>query len=700
MNDDCCSSFLNRQGAGVVAMRRILVSAGRFFCVGVSLVLAAGAQGPARDTALEATITIDASKPASYKIPRTIFGTFLEPIGNSIYGGLWAELLQNPSFEDNLWNASAIQKMLSDEPPLVRASDLGLPLPWEPLDAKQGNRYEPRWNDAANSYRSLFLMGLPDKQVGVRQKVFLPVHRMLKYVGRLYAKYQSGPREIEVSIRRRDHPEELFARSKIPLTGNEWKRYEFRLDVEAGKIAPLEPADFVIAVGNESRVLVDQASLMPADNVDGMDPEIIAMAKAMKTPLLRFGGNFTSAYHWRDGTGPRDKRVSMLNIAWGMPEYNTFGTDEFLRFCELIGARPQIALNLGSGTPGEAAGWVKYVNEHWGEHAGGLLWELGNELWGTFQVGYPTRQRVAERTKAFSDAVREVDPNAKWIATGGDEDSYRDWNETQLTNAGAFAYLSTHFVVTDDRVQRQNSTADFIAQADFALPVGLERKLREMHEQIQENPQARDRVKTAFTEWLFWARQGDAPRYDNMGGAISTAGFLNMLMRVADIVPIADMTGIMEFGGIWKRRGGVFGAPSYWAFRMYSNANAVQVVEARTEVEKYDVEQGSIRLPSIPDVPYLDVVAARNEAGDKLTLFCVNRHLTRDITARISVAGFAPGPEGFEQTLFAASIYDKNDEAHPEAVIPRERSLQWEGAEPECTFRHESVTVIELDRKN
>ena len=624
----------------------------------------------------------------------------MEPIGNSIYGGLWAELLQNPSFEDNLWNASAIQKMLSDEPPLVRASDLGLPLPWEPLDAKQGNRYEPRWNDAANSYRSLFLMGLPDKQVGVRQKVFLPVHRMLKYVGRLYAKYQSGPREIEVSIRRRDHPEELFARSKIPLTGNEWKRYEFRLDVEAGKIAPLEPADFVIAVGNESRVLVDQASLMPADNVDGMDPEIIAMAKAMKTPLLRFGGNFTSAYHWRDGTGPRDKRVSMLNIAWGMPEYNTFGTDEFLRFCELIGARPQIALNLGSGTPGEAAGWVKYVNEHWGEHAGGLLWELGNELWGTFQVGYPTRQRVAERTKAFSDAVREVDPNAKWIATGGDEDSYRDWNETQLTNAGAFAYLSTHFVVTDDRVQRQNSTADFIAQADFALPVGLERKLREMHQQIQENPQARDRVKTAFTEWLFWARQGDAPRYDNMGGAISTAGFLNMLMRVADIVPIADMTGIMEFGGIWKRRGGVFGAPSYWAFRMYSNANAVQVVEARTEVEKYDVEQGSIRLPSIPDVPYLDVVAARNEAGDKLTLFCVNRHLTRDITARISVAGFAPGPEGFEQTLFAASIYDKNDEAHPEAVIPRERSLQWEGAEPECTFRHESVTVIELDRKN
>src|SRR5437588_4009598 len=648
-------------------------------CLSVSVVLTSVAQGPAKDATLEAAITIDASKPASYKIPRTIFGTFLEPIGNSIYGGLWAELLQTPSFEDKLWSAAAIQKMTHDEPQLTRASELGLPLPWEPLDAKQGNRYEPRWIDAANSYRSLFLMGLPDKQVGVRQKVFLPVQRTLNYVGSLYAKYQSGAREIEVSIRKRDHPEEVCARKAIALSGEDWKRYEFRLDVEAGKIAALDPADFVIAVGNETRVLVDEASLMPADNVEGMDPEIIAMAKVMKSPILRFGGNFTSAYHWRDGIGPRDKRISMLNIAWGMPESNTFGTDDFLRFCELIGARPQVALNLGSGTTEEAAGWVRYVNEHWGDHSGGLLWELGNELWGTFQVGYPTRQRVAERTKAFSDAVRKVDPNAKWIATGGDEDSYKDWNEAQLSNAGAFDYLSTHFVVTTDRVVSENPSPDFISQGDYALPVGVARKLREMTEQIQANPQARDKVRIAFTEWLFWAGHDNVPRYDNMGGAICSAGFLNMLMRVADIVPVSDMTGIMEFGGIWKKRGRVFGTPSYWAFRMYSNAAASQLVETQTQVNQYDVEQGSVRLASIPNVPYLDVVAGRNDAKDKLTLFCVNRHLTQDIAAHISIAGFAPVPEGSAHTLFASSIYEKNDEAHPEAVIPHESSVRARG---------------------
>jgi len=173
-----------------------------------------------------------------------------------------------------------------------------------------------------------------------------------------------------------------------------------------------------------------------------------------------------------------------------------------------------------------------------------------------------------------------------------------------------------------------------------------------------------------------------------------------MLLRVADIVPISDMTGIIEFGGIWKKRGRVFGAPSYWAFRMYSNADATQRVEARTEVGKYNVEQGSVRLPDIPDVPYLDVVAALNDARDKLTLFCANRHLTQDISAHISIAGFAPAADQIVKTLFASSIYEKNDEAHTEAVIPQESRVNLEGVKLDYVFRHESVTVIELHKKN
>jgi len=186
-----------------------------YLCLAV--VLPSLSQTPARDAATEALIEIDASKPLGYKIPRTIFGSFLEPIGNSIYGGLWAEVLENPSFEDNLWSAGKVEVMVNDEPGLARASELGLPLPWEPLDGQQGNRYEPRSNDAANSSRSLLIMGLPDKKVGVRQKVYLPVHRTLHYTGSLYAKHSSGTPEMEVSVRQRNHADNVFARTVIEL---------------------------------------------------------------------------------------------------------------------------------------------------------------------------------------------------------------------------------------------------------------------------------------------------------------------------------------------------------------------------------------------------------------------------------------------------------------------------------------------------
>ena len=82
-------------------------------------------------------IRVHADEHANYTVPRTIFGSFLEPIGNSTYNGLWAETLQNPSFEENLWSARAIAQMVKEEPQLEKASQLGLPLPWEPLDYNQ-----------------------------------------------------------------------------------------------------------------------------------------------------------------------------------------------------------------------------------------------------------------------------------------------------------------------------------------------------------------------------------------------------------------------------------------------------------------------------------------------------------------------------------------------------------------------------------
>jgi alpha-N-arabinofuranosidase len=265
-----------------------------------------------------------------------------------------------------------------------------------------------------------------------------------------------------------------------------------------------------------------------------------------------------------------------------------------------------------------------------------------------------------------------------------------------LANApDSFNYLSTHFVVTTNDVLAPNPSPEFIARSTFALPIGVERLLQRMHQQIAAAPGGKD-IKTAFTEWLFWAPSDSYPRYDNMGGAVATGGFLNMLLRNAPIVPLADMTGIIEFGGIWKKRGRVFGVPAYWAFRMYSTADATQLVETAIRGESYNVEQGSKRIPTIPDVPYLDVVAALNDSGSKLTIFCVNRDLNRDLEATVDIAGFSPASRVLIRTLYADSIYEKNDEINPEHIHPRESSLKIGGPQFQHTFPRASITVIEL----
>ncbi len=667
-------------------------------------VIPASAQITPRLLDHDANISVDLHHPDTHVIPRTLFGSFLEPIGNSTYNGLWAEILENPSFEAGLWDVHHIHEMVEAQPELERASELRVPLPWTALDPKQGNRYEYRYADAANSSRSLEIMGVPQQPTGIQQRVYLPVPRELTYNGSVYARHLSGATHLSISLRRRsanglrspteNHSE--IAAARIDASSTSWTKIPFTLTLQQDSLAPLEPADFAITVEGNERVLIDEVSLMPADALDGLDPEIVQAAQDMHTPLVRFGGNFTSGYHWQDGIGPRDKRISMPNVAWGIPEYNTFGTDEFLHFCHIIHAEPQIALNLGSGTPEEAAGWVRYVNEHWEDHQGGLLWELGNELWGTWNTGWPTLDELAQRTLAFSRAIRSVDPSARLIATGQDPDHFQQWNAAQLANpAGTENYLSTHFVETTTDVLEKDPSPNFITQATYALPIEIERRLRAMRDQIDATQQ-KGHVQIAFTEWLWASRPGaNAPNYDNFAGAITTAGFFNALMRSSAWVPISDMTGIVEFAGVWKKRGQVYRTPASYVLGLFGEAPVEHLLPVRVESGSYSVHNGSTRLPDVSEVPYLDVNAAISKDGNTLTLFIVNRSLDRDITTRLNIAGIRRRTSGQAETLSSSNLYARNDEVHREAVAPV-RSQFMAGSSFKYTFPRSSFTRLTI----
>ena len=98
-------------------------------------------------------------------------------------------------------------------------------------------------------------------------------------------------------------------------------------------------------------------------NTDGYRNDVVAALKALHVPVVRWpGGCFADEYHWRNGIGPAAKRPTTVNTNWGgVPEPNTFGTDEFMKFAHMIGAKAYINGNLGTGTAGEMADWLKYL---------------------------------------------------------------------------------------------------------------------------------------------------------------------------------------------------------------------------------------------------------------------------------------------------------------------------------------------------
>jgi alpha-N-arabinofuranosidase len=339
------------------------------------------------------------------------------------------------------------------------------------------------------------------------------------------------------------------------------------------------------------------------------------------------------------------------------------------------------------------------VDEHWGNRQGGLLWELGNELWGDWQIGYPTFGQIAARSLANSRAVRAVDPHARLIATGADEDHFHDWNAQQLTNPPeTFNYLSTHFVVTDN-VGLPNASAQFHTMAALALPWGLGPR---MHAIAQQAAAAgHPKIKVAFTEWLMVSHDHQGPNFTNMGGALFAGGFLNMVMRNSDVVSISDMTGIMEFGGIWKKRGQVYGAPAYWALRTYASAKPHYLLLVHDDSPTYSIQQGITRLPDIADTPYLDVVAAENVDRSKLLLFCVNRDVTQSISAHLDLGSLkiaGASASASVTTLSAENILSENDEHDPERVVPAIKRVSIQEA-LSSSFPKASITLITIPLK-
>src|SRR5574338_502003 len=181
-------------------------------------------------------------------------------------------------------------------------------------------------------------------------------------------------------------------------------RIEVLLGEEIGTISPNIYGHFAEHLGGVvyDGIWVGENSKVP--NTGGIRTALVDALKRIKAPVIRWpGGCFADSYNWRDGVGPRAQRPKRTNF-WansgqirngtGPATYdpNEFGTNEFMRFCQLAGGAPYFAANVRSGTPREFYEWVEYCNSpagsttlaqlRGGEPFNVQYWGIGNESWG------------------------------------------------------------------------------------------------------------------------------------------------------------------------------------------------------------------------------------------------------------------------------------------------------------------------------
>jgi len=142
------------------------------------------------------------------------------------------------------------------------------------------------------------------------------------------------------------------------------------------------------------------------------------------------GGNFLSDWVWYDAIGDVDKRPPMFDYAWNAMQSNDVGMDELMTFCKLIDVDPYVTVNAGLGDSHSAMEEVEYLNGAATTYMGAKraknghpepyhikYWNIGNEPWGDFQIGYTDLKYYVLKNNEFAKAMRKADPTITLIGS-------------------------------------------------------------------------------------------------------------------------------------------------------------------------------------------------------------------------------------------------------------------------------------------
>ena len=428
---------------------------------------------------------------------------------------------------------------------------------------------------------------------------------------------------------------------------------QLQLDQPGAVIAPEVYGQFMeqLGTGIDGGVWVGDASDIP--NTHGFRDDVVAALKALKVPVVRWpGGCYADIYHWRDGVGPRESRPVTLNRWWGNKEEdNAFGTHEFFAFAELIGARTYLSVNVGSGTPAEAADWIEYITAPGHSRLAELRrangrdapWKIdyigvGNEPWGC-----GGRMRPAYYADLLNQYVGFIapDPKAVIVAAGANADNY-DWTRTVASgSAGNFDAISLHYYTLPTGDWTTKGAALGFDRDAWARTFAQTYRIETMiagHDAVLDETDPAGKTILAVDEWGTWydptpgTNAGYLQQQNSLRDALLAGVNLNIFHRHADRVRLANVAQMVNVLQAMILTDGprMVLTPTYHAFALYRPFQGATALPIAIQAPGY--VEGQTRLPGV------DATAARGVDG-KVHVALVNLDPGHAVSVRITLAG-------------------------------------------------------------
>ena len=334
---------------------------------------------------LAASLGISAQKPMTAPaggkaISDELLGIFFEDISSSADGGLYAELLQNGSFEfspaeKDGWGPATAWKQVRP------GHSLGYiqPVSVSRVDQSFTSAYD------ANTHMRLHVERAREfydykgwRGFGLQNDGFdgISVKAGAQYNFSMRMANVDGAKQVRVAL---VEPQgwgktpKLLADAIIDIPGgkgmNDWKEYKAVLTPDS----TIKKAALQILVLNEGDVYLDDVSLMPQDTYKGhgLRKDLAQALADLQPKFMRFpggcvvhggGDGFWNTYRWKNTIGPRHLRKQQKNT-WGYHQSMGLGYYEYFQFCEDLGMQPVPILPCGVSCQGTNGGWEMWPKQ-------------------------------------------------------------------------------------------------------------------------------------------------------------------------------------------------------------------------------------------------------------------------------------------------------------------------------------------------